>query len=355
MLAFEHPRRDTLFQQSYSLGDSNSNIHPPYPDLDMDSFNYSDSMANFQPLPFSYFDNPNMFASAPAQPMKPQMTRTTSNHSAMHQYHHSNEVAPGLVSSASSSTVGSPYSGPMQNDSLHHQNGVFSTEILSHGLGLLPTIVNQDSFSHDFAGPGYETELPIGHDKLNGNFVGESADLSSSLKRSSTFPCPTSRTSQSVSPATPLSSTPELLAANASVVEDLPAFTRSTSFVPVNRSSSLPVSLPQQEFPEPVFKSPTTPASAYPRTPGAYSPLDRRAAPSHGAHLVAPSPQQQSVIPLSAHPMRQHGNQFQNYFFAQSSGNFMPPLETSCWFSFLVSDFLSHVYQCCVFHLSEFS
>jgi hypothetical protein len=336
MLAFEHPQRDTLFQQPYS-SDENTSIHPPYPGLDMDSFNYSDSTTGFHPLPFSYFDNPGMFASAPAQSMKPQMTRTISNNSAMHQYHHSSDAAPGLISSASSSTVGSPYSGPLHTDSMYNHNDAFNTELLSHGLGLLPTIVNQDSYTHEFA--GFEPELPIGHDKLNGNFVGESADLSSSLKRSTTFPCPINRNSQSVSPATPLNPSPELLTANTPTLEQIPVLTHPTSFVPVNRCASLPVSIPQHPSVEPVFKSPTTPASAYPRTPSAYSPLDRRV-PSHGAQLTAPVQQPQPAVPLPAQPMRQHGNHFQSHFFAQSSGNFMPPLETSCWFSFLVLTFL---------------
>jgi hypothetical protein len=281
-----------------------------------------------------------MFASAPAQSLKPQMTRSVSSNSNVQQYpHHSCEVAPGLVSSASSSTVGSPYSGPMHPDTLQNTGDAFSTEVLSQGLGLLPTIVNQDGYTQEFVGTGFDADMPMGHDKLNGNFVGESADLSSSQKRSSTLSFPINRMSHNASPATPLGASPELPTANAVVTETnhVPAPAHPTS-VSVSRSASLPVSAPQQSSVEPVFKSPTTPASAYTKTPNAHSPNDRRW-PSHGAHPVA-SPTQQPVVVHPNQPMRQHGGQFQSHFFAQSSGNFMPPLETTCSFSFLLSAFL---------------
>ena len=327
MLAFEHSQRETLFQQSYS---SSNNVQAPYPGLEMDSFNFSQPMVNFHPLPFSYFDNPSLFASAPAQSAK--ALRPTASDSTAHMAPQpSYDVAPGLASSASSSTVGSPYSGPSHSDGVHnHLESSYESDMLSQGLGLLPTIVQQDSFNQEFVGGGYDNELPIGPDKINGNFVGESADLSSLQKRSSTFPYPISRTSQSASPATPLTSSPELLTAKAPVndASHIPALTHSTSFVPVNRYSSLPVSVPQQQLAEPVFKSPKTPASAYSKTPSVHSHVERRWH-AHGAHSVAPQQTPHS------HPMQQNGGQFQHHFFAQSSGNFMPPLETTCSFSLL--------------------
>ena len=328
MLAFEHPQREQIFQQSYS---SASNVQAPYPGLEMDAFNYAESMNNnFHPLPFSYFENPAMFTTAPAPSMKAQMTRSLSSHStAQHYPQHSSEMAPGLVSSASSSTVGSPYSGPMHAELQHADS--YNADLLSHGLGLLPTIVNQD-FNSDFMGAGYDNEVPMGHDKTNGNFVGESADLSSLQKRSSTFSYPTSRAFQrSVSPVTPLSSSPELLTANGSISDPSHALTQPISYVPVNRSVSVPVSVPQQQLVEPIFKSPSTPASAYPRTPSAHSPIDSRSQ-THGA-TSSVLLQQHLPVALQSQPMQRHGGQFQHHFFAQSSGNFMAPIETTCSFS----------------------
>jgi len=316
MLAFEHPHRETLFQRSYS---SSGNVEAPYPDLDMNSFHLYEPVANFHPLPFSYYDNPNLFAPAPAQPMKSQMARPAPSDTISYIHpQNSCDVAPGLASSASSSTVGSPYSGPMHSDSIHNAAEPCDSDNFSQGLGLLPTIVQQDSYNQDFVGAGFDAEMPMVHDKMNSNFVGESADLSSLQKRSSTFSYPINRVSQSVSPATPLSSSPELLTANGPVSGADP-LAHPISFVPVNRSSSLPTAVPFQHFAEPVFKSPTTPASAYPKTPSVHSPVEQRLH-AHGA--------QSTNTP-------QHRGQFQHHFFAQSSGNFVPPLETTCSFSLL--------------------
>ncbi|KAI9881719.1 MAG: hypothetical protein M1823_006570, partial [Watsoniomyces obsoletus] len=327
MLAFEHAQRETFFQEPYF---SAGNVQAPYPGLDMDSFTFGDSVANFHPLPFSYFDNPGMFVPAPAQSLKPQMTRSiSSNSNAQHRPHHSSDMAPGLVSSASSSTVGSPYSGPMHSDSLRNSVDTYDGDILPHGLGLMPTIVNQDSFNHEFVGAGFDIDLPVGHDKITGNFVVESAELSSLQKRSSAFPYPNSRHAQSASPAAPLSSSPEVLTGNAPINKPryVPAVTYPTPSVSVPRSTALPVSASHQQIAEPLFKSPTTPASAYPKTPSAHSPIERMW-PTQGAQPAAPA-KQQAVVLHQPQPMSQHGGQFQHHFFAQSSGNFMPPLETS--------------------------
>ena len=323
MLAFEHPHRETLFQQSYS---SASNIQAPYPGLEMDAFAFSQPTFNFHPLPFSYFEDPSLFAEAPAPVMKSHMSRSSDN--ALHMVpQHSYDVAPGLASSASSSTVGSPYSGPMHSDFQNADESSCDSDNFSQGLGLVPTIVHQDSYNREF-GTGFDAELPI-HDKITGNFVGESADLSSVQKRSSTFSYPINRNSQSASPAACLSYSPELLIADVHVSDA----SHTSSSLSVNRSRSLPVSVSHQQLPEPVFKSPSTPASAYPKTPSVHSPIERRL-PAHG-----PQQHQQS------HPMQQHGGPYQHHFFAQSSGNFMPPLETSCSFSLFQSTFPSLLFS----------
>ena len=225
------------------------------------------------------------------------------------------------IPSASSSTVGSPYSGPVNMVAQDEYNTA-----MSHGLGVFPTIVGQDGF--DFANSGFETELPIGHEKLNGNFVGECADLSSSQKRSSTFPIAICQPTPTASPsAHPLSASPDHL-----TVDTFDDAYHVPALVSARRVSSFEASLVSQS--EPLFKSPTTPASAYPRTPGTNSPVDRRL-PVHGGQQSA-APQQQHVpaVAQQPHPMQQYPGQFQNHFFAQSSGSFMPPLELSCPFSF---------------------
>ena len=329
MLAFEHRQRETLYQPSYS---SIGNVQAPYPDLQMDSFHLYEPMANFHPLPFSYYDNPSSFAPALAQPMKPQMPRPTSSDAISYMAsRNSCDVAPGLASSASSSTVGSPYSGPMHSDSVHNVAETSDSDAFSEGLGLLPTIVQQDTYNHDFVGAGFDAQPPMGHDKMHSDFVGESADLYSLQKRSSMFSYPTKRASRSVSPATAFSPSPELLTANApfNAADPVSALTHPTSIVPVSRTSSLPTCVTLQHCAETVFKSPATPASSYPKTPSVHSPVEQRLH-AHGTQFTN-SPEQQHP----AQPMPQHGGPFQHHFFAQSSGNFMPPLEITCSFSLL--------------------
>lgn len=337
MLAVEHSRRDSLFEQSYAL---DKTIQPPYPGLDMEMpYGSYDSIPGFHPLPFSYFENPTMFASAPAQSMKPQISRSQSQNSFNQYQQQSTEMPPALISSASnasipsasSSTVGSPYSGPINTS---QAQDTYVDDALSHGLGLLPTIVNQDGFRQDFAGSGFESELPMGHDKImSGNFVGECADLSYSFKRSPTLPVAMRQSSQSVFSATPVSaSSPRIISTQHELEAPLnvPALVQTPPVTDVSCSSSLPPSV------EPVFKSPSTPASAYPRTPGATSPTNPRQS-MHGGQQTS-SPQQAPSAPVVAHgpsPMLQYGGQYQGHFFAQSSGTYMPPLETSCSFSLL--------------------
>ncbi len=335
MLAFEHSQRETLFQQSYFLS---GNVQAPYPDLEMNSYHLYEPMANFHPLPFPYYDNPTFFAQAPVQPTKLQMVRPTSSDTIAYMApQNSSDMAPGLASSASSSTVGSPYSGPVHADRIHNPAKICDSDAFSQGLGLLPTIVHQDSYNHDFVGVSFDAEQPIGHDKMNTDFVGESADLSSLPKRSSTFTCPINRVFQPVSPATPLISSPKLVTANAPIIDSgqVPILAHPASFVPVSRSSSLASSASLHQFAEPVFRSPTTPASAYVKTPGVHSPVEQRLH-ANGA--------QSTNTPKQIHPsqpMPQHSGQFQHHFFAQSSGHFMPPLETTCSFSLLQSAFPS--------------
>ena len=253
-----------------------------------------------------------MFASAPAEQNKPQMMRSHSSQSIQYS-HQSNEMPPALISnpsipSATSSTVGSPYSGPINMAPQEEYNNG-----LSHGLGVYPTIVSQDSF--DFH-PGYESDLAIGHDKMAANFVGECADLSSCQKRSSTFSVTNCQPPPTGSPFMhSLSASPDHLALDIADGNspNVPALvSRTASFVPQS---------------EPIFKSPTTPASAYPRTPGTNSPLERRLPVSAAAPVSHPA-----VVIHHPQPMQQYAGPFQNHFFAQSSGSFMPPLESSCSF-----------------------
>lgn len=271
------------------------------------------------------FDHLNAHSLYPRDPgydysMKPQMTRSTSSNSVY--------VAPGLMPStdstrsASSSTVGSPYSGHMPMVS---QQENFTNAYAMHGLGVTPAIVGHDSYQQEYHHHVSENELfgwanLAESQKMNG--IGRSADLSSSQHRSSTSRLPISQpsTSSAVASFCCTSASPDQLYLDP--VPDL-APCASPPAKSLARSSLSPRSTH-----EPVFKSPSTPASAYPRTPAtAHSPVDRR--------QVA-RPRQ---TPLPQHPlMDSSAGQFHTHFYAQSNGGFMPPVETSCWFPYSSSD-----------------
>lgn len=315
MLVLEHSRHQQFVDQVYDLEQS---IQAPYPSLAMDSYDTVDPMISFHPLPYSYFENPSIFSTAPMQ-IKQEM----------HQLHDlsrsavSSASAPSIPS-ASSSTVGSPYSGP--SHTIASQDG-FDHHAVNYGLGVMPTIVNHEAFSQEF-GISMEAELPIhSHEKLSNSFVGEYADLSSSQLRSSAVACPTISPSVHLNASfpyrsAPMTASPETLSINTSLeraIDALPAIPAPTAHSPAEVSLSTPT-----------FKSPTTPASARPRH------ANSSVSPHNAGSFLASAGTQ--TLPTRPHPMFSRDsrasqpsiNHFQSHFFAQSSGNFIQPLETSC-------------------------
>lgn len=331
MLAVEQSHQTIFTSQPFDLN-TNTTVEAPYPGLDMDAYNSYESMGAFQALPFSYMDSTVMYQPVPAQPVKHEMLRSTSANSNIQYSQHQHELPPALISSgsgpsipsASSSTVGSPYSGPshtvMSQDSYGND--------ASYGLGLYPAIVNHEGYSHEFMGAALDHDLPLGSDKLTGNYVGESADLSSSVSRSSTIlhqPLPLSST------ASLSTSSPEILHINTTLEHATP----NSAIAQLSGATSSEVSTVTVAHPTTsLFKSPTTPASANPRTPNSQSPVDVRALSS--LSVSSRSPLTKSLQSHGVLPMPHHNNRFQSHFFAQSSGNYIPPLETSCSFFLLV-------------------
>ena len=322
MLVVEHNRRQQ-FDQIYDLEQS---IQAPFPGLTMDMYESAETMTNFHPLPYSFFENPSMFASAPMHSVKQEM----------HQFH---DLPPALISSgsapsipsASSSTVGSPYSGP--SHTLSTQEG-YDHSGSSYGLGVLPAIVNHEAFAQDILGTAMDAELSLSsHEKLPDSFVGECADLSSSQTRPTTVAPPQARSvqplsSSSLSQYVPFTASPQSLSINTFFDQKVPTLPSAASSSVFSTSTHSPAT--EQTRATPTFKSPTTPASACSRQSSLISPVKARnlppasrsqASPVSHAHLF--SRRIPNVAP------QHHLGHFQSHFFAQSSGNFMPPLETS--------------------------
>lgn len=322
MLALEHTRRQQYVD--FGFNPEQSTIQAPFPGLAMDSYESADNMNfNFHAMPYSYFENPSMFATAPPS-LKHEMS----------QFH---EMPPALISSgsvpsipsASSSTVGSPYSGPSHTissqDSFDHPGATY-------GLGLMPAIAHHDSFSQDLMGVSMEADFAL--EKLSDSYVGECADLSSSSQRHPpTIPpshAPFVRDSSCQRAS--ISSCPEELCVNTALDPPTTASRNSANANSLFPCAGLSSPAAEANRSTPIFKSPTTPASAYARNQKTVaSPTSSRSFSSSPRPSPATThPSQVLVHDPTAVPHPQPASHFQSHFFAQSSGNFLPPLESSC-------------------------
>jgi hypothetical protein len=191
---------------------------------------------------------------------------------------------------------------------------------------MMPTILNNETFSHDMMGTGLETELSL--DKISDNYVGECADLSSSRQQASNVPPSVSQSVQTASDHQPTSFTasPERLSIRTFSdhrTSSAPSIPSSSVFSPVFDFPAI-----ERALTTPIFKSPTTPASAQARHRATVvSPIhEKSSSPQIG---VAPS-SHMITHRTNTSPPHQSSSRFQSHFFAQSSGSFMPPLESSC-------------------------
>ena len=342
MLAVEHSHQQHHFAQPFGF---DSSFHDSYPDLNMNSYSSFDSIPGFAPLPYSMYENSSFYLDTPPESFRPEMHRPSSvNGSLKPASHHSSDLPPSTLSSASghsipsapSSTVGSPYSGHAHGFS-HQESWVNSNE----GLGLSPAIVSQEAYYQGFVGADLDSDMAFGsHDKLSDDFVGECASFSSPRKRcNSLFRGPFSQSPVPLRSSLAPSSSPEPLTID-SILER--ANSSSNAQSPRSLDSSRVTSIDNQTSQSlksaSIFKSPTTPASAC---------LRPSRLPSTPSVAVSPPADNQSFLPRPTSmphaptPTHQQGGPFQNHFFAQSSGSFMPPLESSCVFPSCISFHLS--------------
>ena len=197
--------------------------------------------------------------------------------------------------STASSAVGSPYS---QNQSLP----AGQDQWVEMGLGIGGGIAASEMFPPgSYQLTSAETDRAPFDDKFHGSFVGESTHFS----HIATSASPTVASSVSCSPFSESCSTASPLTATS---PDLGNFSNF-------KESSLPTDSSQTSFiPNPGWSS-TTPnfsSSPFPST------------------------------------VQRRGSQHHNTFFAQSSGNFVAPLESSCWFSLQT---LLHALAFCSLHV----
>lgn len=265
--------------------------------------------------------------------------------------------------STTSSAVGSPYS--LATSNVPGQEHWIDSQ---QGLGIAAGIVPNESY-----GPGVyplnqlEHDLVLSGDKFSNHFVGELERFSSSSISNSG---PFLQTSVPPTAMAPLmldtnvvsrEITREAITHGANDKIDTPTYSISPASTSISHTSQC--HQPTTKAPSPSqsngsFKSPTTPASAYsPLTPCTISPSSARKHAFHRhsriggydsralgiprrasgtSHCWSPYDR---PVPSSKSPGHFNRDQTQSPFFGQSSGRFIAPLESSCWFSLTVFAF----------------
>lgn len=283
------------------------------------------SMDSYPPHEFSS----DIFNNA-AQDFKYEMLRLMSQ-SSMQQA--TAEAVPSLLSSASapsvpsasSSTVGSPYSS--------HAQPITNQYIYANQYFPDPTKFCDDAFTYGYESAHFDHEATFVQElKTTGPFVGKCADLSSSVRGSAAMPV------QEYLSSVPLVLSPKPIH---TIPEDTAASSckRARSYdgathisVPVTSSGA------QRQRGDELFKPPATPASAY-------SKMLSNSSPS--ANSVCFSSQTKKPFQLSypfsplQQPMQQHGRNAQYNLICQSYGILLPSSEPSCS-SFLASGVWFH-------------
>ena len=355
-------QEDTFVPYSYNM---TSDIHQDLPDMFTSTNSSYPNMLAFSEQTPSY-NTPQLVVDGPKDSSKPVQPRYTSSASPSNSMSHPLEHAPSVFSTASvqstaSSADGSPYSRATHNQDLWMDPPI--------GLCIAPSLDHNEAYRRDlYPLSDLENEHIPYDSKYPGNFVGESQEISSTLNSSSyVMPSPISPSTTSRSPvsstfpspsvgldisAGPLNVTIDTILEEANDRFGTPASTTS----PVSAPSSM------RQFPlttHPVhpgrspeggvagFRSPATPGSALsPFASRASSPFAVRQHEPQRRLSGSPSiVRTRSTPPISsrAHPYERPSFEnstsqgqrvdYQTSFFNQSSGRFIPPLESSCWFS----------------------
>jgi hypothetical protein len=303
---YPEPTSNTFPQQPFH----NSSYHNGF-DMDQNPYSYT---REAYPTTTGFNSN-SMYVEAPNYALEsPEMRAVPSNYSA----------ASGA--STTSSAVGSPHSV--------HGNIVPVPEWAPHGLGLNPSIVTYDNFApgneYMFNPTGMEEfTLDFNLPKTN-SFVGECKNISRSVSRQ--HGSISSTAEESVSSLSTSMLSPRALDMTIDQLQS-PSTSRSMA------SPKTPVSAVRSDFRDARFKFPSVSASSLSPT------SSRRPSQSFNTSHYAPSSAACRSKDMRASPVAvasqfsfapESTSSFTTYhqspFFSQSSGNFVPPLESSCRF-----------------------
>ena len=350
-----------------------------FSDLASSTYDTYESVSVYSSAQTSYLGTPHLVVDAPKDNSRHVPRRYTPSASPSTSMSQSLDNPPSTLSSASgasvqstaSSAVGSPYSHATRSLPGHDQ----WTD--SHvGLAIAHGVPHNDVYAHDtFPLPGMENDVAFHDSKFSGSFVGELRKISSSSTCSDHMSSPQiSSRSASQSFIPPFSTPPLALDTSVgtrnvtidSILEEVNSnidtptqLLAPDSVSPANASPAAatrmqPASSPEQN--SSAFKSPTTPASAMspPLISGVASPSQTRwyeprrlsatfsdTVKAHSGSPLASRRPRSTFTPVS--PEQCHWGHFQTPFFNQSSGRFVAPLQSSCWFS-LAAIFLAFHY-----------
>ena len=354
---------DTFAQYQYQT----SSDFNPYPDPAATSYEAHATVPGYPPPSSAFYDSSEFSFNAPPNMSKHHLPRHPSQ-SPSTSLSRTLDHPPSILSSTSgasarstaSSVVGSPYHHATRG--LSEQDGWAEATC---GLGIGPGVLeHNENQRHEAFRYGASDDLNFEHEIFPNNFVGEYSTLLSlpeSAAPSLPFSVPVSSASAPfISPYSypPLPVETSMVKRNVTIdtiLEDIDGnFERSlpevspSSTISINHS---PVAYQYrgQGYPVPhaqgSFKSPTTPASAM-------SPLVSRAASPFSSQRpnlrrrttdprIPSSPSSRShpykrpkLFPSSPHQSEQ-SQRHETPFFGQSSGRFIAPLQSSCWFSLL--------------------
>lgn len=352
-----------------------SNMQQPFSDLANTSYDHYPPALAYSSGSSSYHGAPKFVLDAPKGDAKQEPKRWTPSGSPSPSTSQPYDHPPSAVSSVSgasgqstaSSAVGSPYSHATQV--IPGQEHWTDSHL---GLGIAAGMFHNDRFGNDiFPTTSIDHDLTFEDCKYPSGFVGKSGDTSpSSISTShsnasaissspsshhpiSTFHFPqlaldTSVATRNVTIDTILEEVNSGISASPHLVS--PASAVSTNASPIVPRGTHPVSRARHTAGS--FKAPTTPASAMSSfAPRGFSPpASRQCHPRRHSTAVCGEANVQRSPPASFrrfHPYsrptpspvssnQSHNNQSQPPFFSQSSGRYIAPLESSCWFSLVV-------------------
>ena len=358
-----HYNPPTMSNMQQNFTDSASNTYDPYP-----------SASTYPSGSSAYYTASQLALDPPKGVARQETRRWTPSGPPSPSVSQSYEHPPSAVSSVSgasgqstaSSVVGSPYSHATQ--SLPGQKHWTDPHL---GLGIAVGTCYNDTFVNDiFPSSNIDHDLMFEDDKYPNNFVGKSGNIStSSISTSHSDPSavsfsPPSQNLISALHAPPLALDTSVAAHHITIDTILEEVNSGIAASPQSNSRASGVSkkasptTPRGPFPVPSiphmassFKAPTTPTSAMSFAPRGFSPPTSRQRPlrRHSTAVCGDMNVQRSSTASSGrfHPYgrpilppvplnQSHENQSQPPFFSQSSGKYIAPLESSCWFSLIV-------------------